>query len=104
MEFLASLKPVAIQIVRNMHGNKTGEAWELGLVREAGTGWGMSPLLVVVLTLPWSGHGSDGLFPASGGQVDSVRILTCFFLPSLRSSGRFPCLFRWRPAVLGLLG
>ena len=26
MEFLAPLKPVAIRIVRNAHGNKTGEA------------------------------------------------------------------------------
>ena len=26
MEFLAPLKPVAIRVVRNAHGNKTGEA------------------------------------------------------------------------------
>lgn len=30
MEFLAPLKPVAIRIVKNAHGNKTGEVWVSG--------------------------------------------------------------------------
>lgn len=36
-EFLAPLRPVAIRIVRNAHGNKTGKAWALcgvGLERQ----------------------------------------------------------------------
>ena len=49
----APLKPVAIQIVRNMHGNKTGEVWELGQVREVGTGWGMSHSTLVKPRLWW---------------------------------------------------
>lgn len=66
MEFLAPLKPVAIRIVRNAHGNKTGEAGAVsGGAGEAGA---------------WTGR----LGQLSSG--DALRMVTVFLLCGPRLS------------------
>lgn len=85
MEFLAPLKPVAIRIVRNAHGNKTGKVWAVprGLERQMLEleGWGSGTVEV------FGGQLLSFLFvvPTSVDVVKVLRTGVCLLSPAAGS-------------------